>query len=363
MDMHHRPGPATCCSLRRPARDALFSVARLLERRLQAELAAANLRRLLDFCRRLQSAVGTDALGSPLASRLLGSAEQQAAAAEAQPDLDYSGAVALAASCLLAADGCGRGAALQLPWPYYLIGTRDSFAHHLVPVRWAGARRGAGPRLQPAASACEAALAPRRPGERACLQPCRCFDSSHHSAVVEAGGRRYMRTRYYLRAAEAPPNYPAAPGTAQQASSADAGDGNAGGTSGATASGQQQQQQQQCDSSMDEQALPPAAASAGDASCDAQAVPPGLLPIGVTAYTGLFSNAELAAIEAAAGKGATGRGCAAGMDVATAAACWCTGPPFARSRPCSVQTASMRRRTQACCQTSATTAPPRVAAA
>ena len=64
-----------------------------------------------------QAAVGKDALGTPLARQLLGSTDQQAAAAQAQAaagPLDYSGAVALAASCLQAADGCSRGASLQV---------------------------------------------------------------------------------------------------------------------------------------------------------------------------------------------------------------------------------------------------------
>lgn len=142
------------------------------------ELARANRRRLLAFCRSLQARarccrgpnagllaaaalhrthaepnsplvccvaplqaeVGTAALDGLLARRLLGPHEQQLAGLGAgAPGLDYHGALALAASCALAADGCaGRargGGAAQVPWPLYLIGTRDSFTHHLVPVR------------------------------------------------------------------------------------------------------------------------------------------------------------------------------------------------------------------------------------
>lgn len=28
----------------------------------------------------------------------------------------------------------GPRLAAQVPWPFYFIGTRDSFAHHLIPV-------------------------------------------------------------------------------------------------------------------------------------------------------------------------------------------------------------------------------------
>ena len=106
-----------CC---RPMRDALHSAARRLELLLLRELAAANLRRLLDFCRRLQAAVGTDALHSPLAALLLGAHQQRQhqLAALGQQQLDYNEAVVLAASCMLAADTCcgssTRGASLQV---------------------------------------------------------------------------------------------------------------------------------------------------------------------------------------------------------------------------------------------------------
>lgn len=91
-------------------------------------------------CLLVQAEVGAAALGSPLARRLLGPPEQQLPGAGASaPELDYHGAVALAAACALAAEGCGGrmrgGGGAQLPWPFYLIGTRDSFTHHLVPVR------------------------------------------------------------------------------------------------------------------------------------------------------------------------------------------------------------------------------------
>jgi hypothetical protein len=100
----------------------LHSAARRLELLLLRELAAANLRRLLDFCRRLQAAVGTDALRSPLAALLLGPHEQhQRQVAAPQQRLDYNEAMVLAASCMLAADTCcgssTRGASLQVVLP------------------------------------------------------------------------------------------------------------------------------------------------------------------------------------------------------------------------------------------------------
>jgi hypothetical protein len=99
-------------------RDALHSAARRLELLLLRELAAANLRRLLDFCRRLQAAVGTGALRSPLAALLLGPHEQrQRQVAAPQQQVDYNEAVVLAASCMLAADTCcgsTRGVSLQV---------------------------------------------------------------------------------------------------------------------------------------------------------------------------------------------------------------------------------------------------------
>lgn len=105
----HLPRPGAC----RSTRDALFSAVRALELLLLQELAAANRRRLLDFCRRLQAAVGNEALHSPLGCALLGGTEQQPAAVEAGAPLDYNEALALASACWLAADG-SRSAALQV---------------------------------------------------------------------------------------------------------------------------------------------------------------------------------------------------------------------------------------------------------
>lgn len=93
----------------------LFSAARALELLLQQELAAANCRRLLDFCQRLQAAVGSEALHSPLGCTVLGSPAGQRAAAEAAAPLDFHEALALASACWLAAEG-SRGAALQVGW-------------------------------------------------------------------------------------------------------------------------------------------------------------------------------------------------------------------------------------------------------
>lgn len=63
----------------------------------------------------LQAAVGNASLHSPLAHALLGTPAQQAAAAAAAPQMDYSEAVALASACLLAAEGA-RGASMQVGW-------------------------------------------------------------------------------------------------------------------------------------------------------------------------------------------------------------------------------------------------------
>ena len=43
--------------------------------------------------------------------------------------------VVLAAATAAAATAAERARAGPFPWPYYFIGTRDSFMHELVPVR------------------------------------------------------------------------------------------------------------------------------------------------------------------------------------------------------------------------------------
>lgn len=91
------------------------------------------------------------------------------------------------------------------------------------------------------------------------------------STTLEVAGRRYTRTRFYLRAEECPDNYHEVLAACQQRPGGD----------GCSLPSQQE-----------------AEWATGD---DA---PPGLLPIGVTTYTQLFSDAELAGIEAAAGAGA-----------------------------------------------------------
>ncbi len=42
----------------------------------------------------------------------------------------YGGLAAIPADC----SNCQLSLAVQVPWPFYFIGTRDSFAHHLIPV-------------------------------------------------------------------------------------------------------------------------------------------------------------------------------------------------------------------------------------
>ena len=106
------------------------------------------------------------------------------------------------------------------------------------------------------------------------------------STSVEVAGRRYTRTRYYLRAEECPDNYHAVLAACwRQQGGAGSGDGGGGATDGSGAAS--------------EPAAQPADDEVGGAA--EEEVPPGLLPIGITAYTGLFSSDELAAIEAAAG--------------------------------------------------------------
>lgn len=147
------------------ARNVLHTVARCMERLLLERLAAFNLRRLREYASRLQATVGAASLGSPLARLLLGctAAVRQcsgdpiaevgpggAASAgsgtpvgeaglsqprpEAPPGGNYYAAVALAAACAAAADAAQLPrAGLQVPWPFYFIGTRDCFSYHLVP--------------------------------------------------------------------------------------------------------------------------------------------------------------------------------------------------------------------------------------
>lgn len=110
--------------------------------------------------------------------------------------------------------------------------------------------------------------------------------------VVEAAGRQHLRTEYFIRADEAPENYREATAGGQAACQR----GSCAGSGGAA------------DSTVGRQAGDSelAAAEAGaSAAGQSPAVPAmlaeGLLPIGVTTYTQLLSDAELARIEAGAG--------------------------------------------------------------
>ena len=98
------------------------------------------------------------------------------------------------------------------------------------------------------------------------------------STTVEAAGRRYTRTHFYLRAEACPDNYHSVLAACRKQP--------VGGN--VAVSGSPSGQQADAD-------------EGGKAEGDE--IPPGLLAIGVTTYTGLFSDAELAAIEAAAGAG------------------------------------------------------------
>lgn len=113
------PVPVAC----RAARNALHTAVRRLERALLRELAKANQRRLLDFCRRLDAALDPAVPSSGAVARLLpGQRMAPEAAADGRgllPGLDHNAAIVLAASCLLASDSCcsgGRPTSLQVGW-------------------------------------------------------------------------------------------------------------------------------------------------------------------------------------------------------------------------------------------------------
>lgn len=194
-------------------------------------------------------------------------------------------------------------------------------------------------------------LTPPPPGPLLLLP---CFRSH-----VEVAGRRYLKTEYFLRAGECPSNYRevAAAWEAKAAGAGSAAAGNSGGLAGATggtggtasagsnlvgsgagtsgpAGAGNATSAAAVTASVDisgagngsgSGAAQAAAGEAGDAPSQAPtgpadpvlrtaaaAAPPplaeGLLPIGVATYTKLFSDAELAAIEAASGEGLKGRG-------------------------------------------------------
>ena len=113
-------------------------------------------------------------------------------------------------------------------------------------------------------------------------------------------GRRYTRTRYCIRAEERPEDFDAA-AAAWAARTSPAGSGGIGNSSSSSSSG-------------GEAADGMVTAAGGGAPAPAGGAPPssslpaGLLPIGITTYTQLFSEAELAAIEAASGGGGGGTG-------------------------------------------------------
>ena len=108
---------------------------------------------------------------------------------------------------------------------------------------------------------------------------------------VKVLDRSYVRTEYFIRAAECPEDYHSVlaaykAGGHRHRAGAVAAAGQA-----ATADEQQQQQQGTVGSAS---ALTPSIA---------RAAPAGLLPIGVTCYSQLFTGAELQSIEAGSGKG------------------------------------------------------------
>ncbi|KAI3425137.1 hypothetical protein D9Q98_008908 [Chlorella vulgaris] len=230
---------ATWERLSRAARNALHTAVRRLERALLRELAKANQRRLLDFCRRLDAALDPAVPSSGAVARLLpGQRMAPEAAADGRgllPGLDHNAAIVLAASCLLASDSCcsgGRPTSLQVPWPFYLIATRDSFTHHLLPIE----------------------------------------------TRASVAGRQYLRAEYYLRAQDCPVDYHAVLAACKQPGSS-------------VNASQQGTSPRPLHVSEAQREAVPLHSSVGS-------TPAGLLPIGVTTYTQLFSNEELAAIEA-----------------------------------------------------------------
>jgi hypothetical protein len=284
----------------------LHSAIRLAERALLRHLAADSRGRLLAWARALQAAAGGEALDTPLGRALLAplpSAALAAAGTDAAPGpgpppaeathcaaqqhphphghppqhqqhiyaipplsgpLDDRAAVVLAASCQAAAPHGVKPAAAAFPWPSYLIGTRDSFAHLLVPVQ----------------------------------------------SRLEGG---IVKTEWHFAPGDAPPGYAealaaaAARAAAQRAAAAATG----GAPAGLLGSGDDEADGAGVE---DERAAVAAvvgallaeveggeAAREGGPSAAAAAAGAGgpcLLPAGVTTYEGVFSPSELASIEA-----------------------------------------------------------------
>ena len=121
--------------------------------------------------------------------------------------------------------------------------------------------------------------------------------------AVEVLGRSYVRTEYFIRAAECPEDYHSVLAAYEAG-----GHGHRAGAAAATmaAAGQ-------AAAAEEHQGQQGTVGSAAAAAASSMAAPAGLLPIGVTCYTQLFSGAELQAIEEGSGKGRGGlshRSCA-----------------------------------------------------
>lgn len=121
----------------------------------------------------------------------------------------------------------------------------------------------------------------------------------HCSTTVEVAGRRYARTRYFLRADECPNNYREALAACRRGGS-DAGSAASGAGTNCAAEPADGQQRGVQEVEAGRTAATGAVAVAEEEADDA--AKPGLLPIGITTFTQLFSNAELAAIEEASGE-------------------------------------------------------------
>lgn len=111
---------------------------------------------------------------------------------------------------------------------------------------------------------------------------------------MEAVGRRYLKTEYFIRACEAPEDYGQVTAAWQGANQGGSGNSSGRECENTTAGAQFGSDQ-------------PKARNEGAAAAGCKLDGPGLpseklLPVGVTTYTQLLSNAELSSIEAQAGE-------------------------------------------------------------
>ena len=156
-------------TLSHDARCQLYATIRSLERSMLDVISEANHRRLTDRCHELQEKMNNqgsllmrmssvaeekmlhDSLfssvqkGEKVTVQLhcrtdgLVSVSLRLVEDETAIDFPFSTCVMVAAACIIALESCfgcsWRSAAATIPWPYYLISTRDCFSHRLVPLR------------------------------------------------------------------------------------------------------------------------------------------------------------------------------------------------------------------------------------